>query len=53
MVKKDDLNVGMVFILPDGFKLAPADCVPEELKEKVGKSLPTPPTIQSRQKKLL
>jgi apocytochrome f len=35
--KKGDLNVGMVLILPDGFELAPADRVPEEMKEKVGK----------------
>jgi apocytochrome f len=35
--KKGDLNVGMVLILPDGFELAPADRVPEEMKKKVGK----------------
>lgn len=35
--KKGELNVGMVLILPDGFELAPADRVPEEMKEKVGK----------------
>lgn len=35
--KKGDLNVGMVLILPEGFELAPADRVPEEMKEKVGK----------------
>jgi apocytochrome f len=35
--KKGDLNVGMVFILPEGFELAPADRVPEEMKKKVGK----------------
>nr|ALO21094.1 apocytochrome f of cytochrome b6/f complex [Carteria crucifera] len=34
--KKGDLNVGMVLILPDGFELAPADRIPEEIKEKVG-----------------
>ena len=34
--KKGDLNVGMVLILPDGFELAPADRIPEEMKEKVG-----------------
>lgn len=34
--KKGDLNVGMVLILPDGFELAPADRVPEEMKKKVG-----------------
>lgn len=34
--KKGNLNVGMVLILPDGFTLAPADRVPEEMKAKVG-----------------
>jgi apocytochrome f len=34
--KKGDLNVGMVLILPDGFELAPADRIPEEMKTKVG-----------------
>jgi apocytochrome f len=34
--KKGDLNVGMVLILPEGFELAPADRVPEEMKKKVG-----------------
>jgi apocytochrome f len=34
--KKGDLNVGMVLILPEGFELAPADRVPQEIKEKVG-----------------
>jgi len=32
--KKGDLNVGMVLILPDGFELAPADRVPEEMQKK-------------------
>jgi apocytochrome f len=35
--KKGDVNVGMVLILPEGFELAPADRVPEEMKNKVGK----------------
>lgn len=35
--KKGDLNVGMVLILPEGFELAPADRVPEEMQKKVGK----------------
>lgn len=34
--KKGDLNVGMVLILPEGFELAPADRIPEEMKAKVG-----------------
>jgi apocytochrome f len=34
--KKTDLNVGFVLILPEGFELAPADRVPEEIKKKVG-----------------
>jgi apocytochrome f len=35
--KKGDINVGMVLILPEGFELAPAERVPEEIKQKVGK----------------
>lgn len=35
--KKGDLNVGMVLILPEGFELAPADRVPEQMKKKIGK----------------
>nr|YP_009492283.1 apocytochrome f of cytochrome b6/f complex [Pseudopediastrum sp. CL0201VA]AWI68879.1 apocytochrome f of cytochrome b6/f complex [Pseudopediastrum sp. CL0201VA] len=34
--KKGDINVGMVLILPEGFELAPADRVPEEMQKKVG-----------------
>ena len=34
--KKGALNVGAVMILPEGFSLAPADRVPEELQKKVG-----------------
>lgn len=34
--KQGDLNVGMVLILPEGFELAPAERVPEEMKKKVG-----------------
>lgn len=34
--KKGGINVGMVLILPDGFELAPADRIPEEMKKKVG-----------------
>lgn len=33
---KGGLNVGAVVVLPDGFKLAPPDRIPEELKEEVG-----------------
>jgi apocytochrome f len=40
--KKGDLNVGMVLILPEGFELAPADRVPEEIKKKVGNLYYTP-----------
>lgn len=35
--KKGALNVGMVLILPEGFELAPADRVPEQMKKKIGK----------------
>jgi apocytochrome f len=40
--KKGDLNVGMVLILPEGFELAPADRIPEEMKKKVGNLYYTP-----------
>ncbi|MEM7063113.1 MAG: apocytochrome f [Cyanobacteria bacterium P01_B01_bin.77] len=30
------LNVGAVLMLPDGFKLAPQDRIPEEMKEEIG-----------------
>lgn len=40
--KKGDLNVGMVLILPEGFELAPADRIPEEMKKKVGSLYYTP-----------
>ena len=30
------LNVGAVLMLPDGFKIAPEDRIPEEMKEKTG-----------------
>jgi apocytochrome f len=33
--EKGGLNVGAVLILPEGFKLAPEDRIPEELQEKV------------------
>ena len=35
--KKGPLNVGAVLILPEGFKLAPSDRIPEEMKNRVGK----------------
>ena len=35
--KKGGLNVGAVLILPDGFQVAPADRIPEEIAAKVGK----------------
>ncbi|NJM61586.1 MAG: apocytochrome f [Oscillatoriales cyanobacterium RU_3_3] len=33
---KSGLNVGAVVMLPEGFKIAPEDRIPEEMKEKVG-----------------
>ncbi|WP_036486083.1 cytochrome f [Myxosarcina sp. GI1] len=33
---KGGLNVGAVLMLPEGFKIAPDDRIPEEMKEKVG-----------------
>lgn len=35
--KKGNLNVGAVLILPEGFQLAPADRISDEMKKKVGK----------------
>jgi len=34
--EKGPLNVGAVLMLPEGFKIAPPERLPEELKEKVG-----------------
>lgn len=36
--EKGGLNVGAVVMLPEGFKLAPEDRIPEEMKEEVGPS---------------
>lgn len=36
--EKGPLNVGAVLMLPEGFKLAPEDRIPEEMKEEVGPS---------------
>jgi apocytochrome f len=33
--EKGSLNVGAVVMLPEGFKIAPEDRIPEELKEKI------------------
>ncbi len=33
---KGPLNVGAVLVLPEGFKIAPEDRIPAELKEKIG-----------------
>lgn len=35
--KKGGMNIGAVLILPEGFELAPAERIPEEMKKKVGK----------------
>lgn len=35
--KKGPLNVGGVLVLPEGFKLAPPERIPEEMKKRVGK----------------
>jgi apocytochrome f len=34
--EKGPMNVGAVLVLPEGFKLAPTERIPEEMKEKVG-----------------
>lgn len=36
--EKGPLNVGAVMVLPEGFKIAPEDRIPEEMKEEVGPS---------------
>jgi apocytochrome f len=36
--EKGGLNVGAVVILPEGFKIAPEDRIPEEMKDEVGPS---------------
>lgn len=36
--EKGPLNVGAVLMLPEGFKIAPEDRIPEDLKEEVGPS---------------
>ncbi|MBE9179485.1 apocytochrome f [Oculatella sp. LEGE 06141] len=36
--EKGPLNVGAVLILPEGFKIAPEDRIPEEMREEVGPS---------------
>lgn len=36
--EKGPLNVGAVLMLPEGFKIAPDDRIPEEMKEEVGPS---------------
>jgi len=46
--KKGPLNVGAVLVLPEGFKLAPPERIPEEMKNKVGK-LYFSPYSESRQ----
>lgn len=33
---KGQLNVGAVLMLPEGFKIAPEDRIPEEMKEEIG-----------------
>jgi len=40
--KKGPLNVGAVLVLPEGFKLAPPDRIPEEMKTRVGKLYASP-----------
>src|SRR6476469_170542 len=34
--ERGPLNVGAVLMLPEGFKIAPEDRIPEEMKEKIG-----------------
>lgn len=46
--KRGDLNVGAVLILPEGFQVAPADRIPEERKERVGKLYFTPYSAEQK-----
>ena len=46
--KKGGLNVGAVLILPEGFGIAPADRIPEEMKAKVGKLYFQPYSTESK-----
>ena len=46
--KKGGLNVGAVLILPEGFGIAPADRIPEEMKAKVGKLYFQPYSAESK-----
>lgn len=46
--KRGDLNVGAVLILPEGFQVAPADRIPEEMKARVGKLYFTPYSAEQK-----
>lgn len=51
--EKGSLNVGAVLMLPDGFKLAPEDRIPEEMKEEVGPSYLFQPYSETKDNILL
>lgn len=46
---KGPLNVGAVMMLPEGFKIAPDDRIPEEMKEEVGPSYLFQPYADDKQ----
>ncbi|MBF2047621.1 MAG: cytochrome f [Leptolyngbya sp. IPPAS B-1204] len=51
--EKGPLNVGAVLMLPEGFKIAPEDRIPEELKEEVGPSYLFQPYSETKNNILL
>ncbi|MCU0525827.1 MAG: apocytochrome f [Elainella sp. Prado103] len=51
--EKGSLNVGAVLMLPEGFKIAPEDRIPEEMKEEVGPSYLFQPYSETKDNILL
>jgi apocytochrome f len=51
--ERGPLNVGAVLMLPDGFKIAPEDRIPEEMKEEVGPSYLFQPYSETKENVVL
>lgn len=51
--ERGPLNVGAVLMLPDGFKIAPEDRIPEEIKEEVGPSYLFQPYAEGKENILI
>lgn len=51
--EKGSLNVGAVLMLPEGFKIAPEDRIPEEMKEEVGPGYLFQPYAEDKQNILI